>query len=132
MILGMQSLRKIRAKTDNRCAICGKQGELGCVPFIPQWTRVNTDIRNYIPMCDDCIIDRKMQFVEIGKLKYLKDESISELMSFYNTNAKFIKEYTRRFGKQRTMGLVDIDYALRILSSYDTFIENNHQESNKE
>ena len=128
MILGIHGLRQVRAKTNGKCAICGSTETLNCVGFIPAWTRVQDDIANQIPLCDKCYQSRRMQYIELGKLKYLSKEHVDELMLFYNNNAKYLKAYTRKFCKYRTMNLVSTEYALQVLSSYDTYIESTIKE----
>ena len=123
MILGMHSIKEVRAKTECRCAICGDTKNLVCVDFIPPWTRVEPTLNNVIPLCNNCMLFRSLQFIELGKLEYLPKKHIDELMNFYKGNSKYLKMYTRRFGVYRTRGLIDIEYSLRILSSYDTYIE---------
>lgn len=128
MILGMHSIKEVRSKTGCRCAMCGSTKNLVCVDFIPPWTRVEPTIENVIPLCNDCMLLRSMQFIEIGKLQYLDKKHINELMRFYRNNNKYLKLYVRRFGHYRTRGLIDIEYALRILSSYDAYIEEHSEQ----
>lgn len=130
MILGMHSIKIVREKTGCKCAICGSTENLVCEEFIPQWTRVVSSIDNIIPLCDECRIRRGLQFIEIGKLKYLHSLYLEVLMRFYDGNSKYLKMYVRKFGKYRTRGLIDIDYALSILSAYDTYVDEHREELN--
>lgn len=127
MILGMHSIKVIKEKTGHRCAICGSTKNLVCEDFIPSWTRVVPHIDNEIPLCDECRINRGLQFIEIGKLKYLRPLYLEALMRFYRSNDKYLKMYVRKFGEYRTRGLIDVSYALTVLSSYDAYVESNKE-----
>lgn len=127
MILGLHSIKTVLAKTNGRCSICGKSENLVCIDFIPQWTRVVSDVDNVIPLCDECRLSRNLDFIELGKLKFLPAFHILSLMKFYDNNSKYVKAYVRKFGGYRTRGLVDIDYALTVLTSYDQYIADNEE-----
>lgn len=130
MILGMHSIKVVLGKTDNKCSICGCKDNLVCDDFIPQWTRVVPSVDNVIPICDKCGQERGLNFIEIGKLKYLRPLYLEVLMRYYSSNFKYLKMYVRKFGDYRTRGLIDVSYALTVLSSYDEFVENNRDRLN--
>ena len=132
MVLSPHALRIVYNKTESRCAVCGSNKNLTCTCFIPYWTRVPYSIDNMIPLCDLCRESRGYNFIELGKLKYLDKLSTQALMRFYSQQDKYLRIYVKRFGSYRTAGSLDIDYALRVLSSYDVYLETNKDELNWE
>lgn len=128
MILSPHRLKIVYGKTGGRCAICGVDKNIVCTSFIPEWTRIQNSVDNQIPLCDSCIAQRKFNFIEIGKLKYLDNLYIEVLMRYYSGESNYIKAYVRRFGKYRTFGSLDVDYALSVLGSYDEYIKT-HEDS---
>lgn len=125
MVLGLSSVKKVLRKTGNKCAICGCTNNLSCMDFIPLWTRIQPTIDNSIPLCADCIAERGMNFIELGKLKYVPQSTVFELMKVYQANDKYLKFYVRKFGTYRTRGLINVNRALLVLQSYDEFVYNN-------
>ena len=106
-------------KTDCRCSICGKTDNLICAYFIPTWTRIlKQDINNMIPLCEECNIKRGLDFIELGKLKYLNKTELQILMRYYSKLDNYLYKYVVLYGAQRTRGLIDIDRSLLILNSY--------------
>lgn len=128
MVLNPYGLRIAYAKTDGRCAICGESEDTVCTGFIPTWTRVPFSLDNVIPLCDKCRLQRKFDFIELGKLVFLSELGKQQLMRFYRDNSKYLKMYVRKFGRYRTGNQLDINYALLVLSSYDMFIIDHSKE----
>lgn len=126
MILSPHKLKIVYNKTDGRCAICGGYKNIVCTSFIPEWTRIQNSVDNQIPLCDDCIAQKGFNFIELGKLRYLDKLYIEVLMRYYDSESNYIKAYVRRFGKYRTFGVLDVDYALSVLGSYDEYIRTHH------
>lgn len=122
MILNPYELRVAYGKTDGKCAICGREDCVICTGFIPRWTRVRFSLDNVIPLCDECRLARSFNFIELGKLTYLNRTYVEQLMRFYRGESKYLKIYTRKFGSYRTGGLLDVDYSLSVLNSYDEYI----------
>lgn len=132
MILGMHSIQVVLNKTGKRCSICGCKENIVCSDFIPAWTRVVNNIDNQIPLCDACREERGLQFIELGKLKFLDETYLQAAMRFYRSNDKYLKYYVRRFGEYRSRGLIEIDHAMMILSSYDAYVDEHYDELNWE
>lgn len=129
MVLGFNSIDVIRTKTHGKCSCCGKEHEyLDYTCFFPMWTRVEKSIDNYIPICPKCLAQRGLEFLELSKVPYLTKEALYALMLFYVDNSKYLKYYTKRFGKYRTNGIIDIDRALTVLGTYDVWVDNNSKE----
>ena len=92
-------------KTDFKCAICGSTKDLTCDHFIPKWTRiVGDEYENLIPMCDKCNEEKGVNFIELGKLKYLPKVFIDMLMRYYKPLNKYLKKYVKQYGAYRTEG----------------------------
>lgn len=126
--IGIQKRINVLNKTRRRCSICGTKENLTCDHFIPKWTRcVNNDFEDLIPMCESCNQEKDYNFIEISKLKYLPDVYIEMLMRYYDENRGYLKKYVRKFGKFRTGGLLDVEKALLIMSSYDSYISENYE-----
>lgn len=128
MVLSPHALKVVYGKTDGRCALCGETENLTCTGFIPTWTRIPYSIDNMIPLCDTCRESRGYSFIEIGKLRYLDTLYIQSAMRFYSHEDKYLRMYVRRFGQYRTVGKLDTDYALQVLSSYDEYLRTHKDE----
>ena len=129
MVIGSHKRRIVYKKTDFRCSICGSKENLVCCGFIPTWTRiVGTDTENIIPLCDSCFQKRGCDFIELGKLKFLPDVYIEQIMRYYNGLAKYLKRYVVLYGAIRTRNILDVDKALVVLESYNIWISE-HKDS---
>lgn len=121
--ISIQKRINVLSKTKRRCSVCGCKENLTCDHFIPQWTRcVNNEFEILIPMCEKCNSEKDMNFLELSKLKYLPTVYIEMLMRFYDEQSNYLKVYVRKFGSYRTNGKLDVERALLVLKSYDTYI----------
>lgn len=133
MVIGSHKRMLVYKKTNFRCSICGSKKNLVCCGFIPSWTRiVGDDIENLIPLCSDCMEKRRYDFIELGKLEYLPDFYIEQLMRYYREQAKYLHKYVTLYGSIRTNNLLDVDKALAILESYNIYIESHQSNLNWE
>ena len=127
MVIGSHKRMMVYRKTDFKCSVCGNARDLTCVCFIPEWVRlVDDDVANMIPMCDECRINRGVNFIELGDLKYLPKLFIEQLMEYYKTMNKYLHKYVRDYGRYRTRGKLDVDRNMQILGSYDEYIKDNN------
>lgn len=118
MVFDYKKNERVLCKTNCRCAMCGTENNLIHAYFIPSWTRVPKEIDNIIPLCFNCNIKRGLNFIEIGKLKYLTEISLQETMRYYKKLDSYLYKYVALYGKQRTRGLINVDNNLLILNSY--------------
>ena len=113
----------VMKKTQGRCSICGSEENVKPHYFVPDWTRiVGDDLDNIIPLCENCEARRELNFIEVGRLKYLPDVHIEQLMRYYKTISKYLHKYVRLYGEYRTNGKLDVSKALLTLDSYEQFI----------
>lgn len=125
-IIPVHRRMNVYRKTDFKCAICGSTKDLTCDHFIPKWTRiVGDEYENLIPMCDKCNEEKGVNFIELGKLKYLPKVFIDMLMRYYKPLNKYLKKYVKQYGAYRTEGKLDVEQAMLILNSYDMYIFGN-------
>lgn len=122
-IIGSHKRMLVYKKTDFKCAICGSTHTLDAVPFIPTWTRLPaTEVSQLIPLCDECVKEVGINFIELGKLRYLPELYIEQLMNEYKHNSKYLRKYVHTYGSYRTGRKLDVDKALAVLGSYDNYI----------
>lgn len=129
MIVGSHKRMLVYKKTNFKCSCCGSSKDLMCACFIPEWTRIVDDsIDNLIPLCLDCYLNRKCDFIELGHLRYLPKLYIQQLVRYYKSISKYLYKYVRMYGYYRTSGKIDVDKNILILSSYDSYYEENKDE----
>ena len=125
-IIGSHKRMLVYKKTDFKCAICGSTHDLDAAPFIPTWTRLPaTEVSQLIPLCDSCIKEIGINFIELGKLRYLPELYIEQLMNEYEHNKKYLYKYVRTYGSYRTGRRLDVGKAIAVLGSYDNYISEN-------
>lgn len=133
IVIGSHKRMLVYKKTDFRCAICGFRHQLDCSPFIPTWTRIpSTEVKQLIPLCTHCQQEVDINFIELGKLRYLPELYVEELMREYESYNKYLRKYTKSYGAYRTGKKLDVAKALITLDSYDQYLENNKSELNWE
>lgn len=133
MTLSKYKQKIVYQKTNNVCAICGCTHELTAVCFIPEWTRiVQGEIDNMIPLCDECREKRGLNFIELGRLRYLPELYIQQLMRYYQSIYKYLYKYVKMYAEYRTNNLVSSDECITIMASYNHYCKLHEDELNWE
>ena len=133
MLISPQKQKLAKYKTACRCAICGERNDLVVTGFIPEWTRIVGQYTDkLIPLCNNCFINTRYKFIELGSLRYLPEVFIQQLMRYYKPIAGYLYKYIYMYGKYRTNNMLDVDKACLVLSSYDVYIQEHEDELNWE